>query len=720
MRLSLARLPNSSRSWRPRSAALVALVLALALASLACTSVPPGATAVDAVSVEGTHQVSSGDVEDKIATTPSPKFLMLFRGIIYDYEIFDRYVFAKDLERVEAFYRSKGFYEAHARAGRVVYTTDNHVRVTVVVEEGPPTLVRDVILRGVEGLPPPIAKAVEAASVAKLRKGVRFDEDDYKSTDDAIKRALTDRGYAYAQTSRRAEIDLPGRYADVVYEVFPGPTAKFGEVTIDGLNRLPEAPVRRAIDIEPGAPYSTAAIDSAKQAVLDLGVFSDVTIDPELPNPPPNDAVVPLKVHVERSKIHQVTLGGGVEFDPIKTDVHLIAGWEDHNFLGGFRHLRTYVQPGLVLYPLRMQTPLDKPTNLLPEEKAHVELRQPGFIEARTGGLLQSEVNTYPILLTPQQGAPGQPVLGYFEYKGAVGVDRTFWKVYVSPTYNFQINSPFAYLGERDPTLSTIYLSYIDLMAHLDFRDDPLHPHQGLYLLNDLQLAGLGGTARDIRDQPDLRVYVPVYRKVTFGVRGSIGLLFPFNYDDPLDDPAAQTDRTRNNLESQILFFRGFYSGGPSSNRGYPLRGVGPHGAIPFFNPAIASQQLATSCVPGSPSYDPGRCALPMGGLTLWEINTELRIGISGPLEIATFCDSSDVSPREADIRTDSIRRLHLSCGAGLRYDTPVGPIRLDIGYRIPGLNPDFSDPNVVAQEGDPGSILGLPIAVDFGIGESF
>ena len=62
-------------------------------------------------------------------------------------------------------------------------------------------------------------------------------------------------------------------------------------------------------------------------------------------------------------------------------------------------------KPGVVLYPLRMQTPFDAPTNLLPEEKARADLHQAGFIEARTSGLVRTELNTYPVLLTPQQSS---------------------------------------------------------------------------------------------------------------------------------------------------------------------------------------------------------------------------------------------------------------------------------------------------------------------------
>jgi len=77
------------------------------------------------------------------------------------------------------------------------------------------------------------------------------------------------------------------------------------------------------------------------------------------------------------------------------------------------------------------------------------------------------------------------------------------------------------------------------------------------------------------------------------------------------------------------------------------------------------------------------------------------------------FCDAGDVSPFQTSIRLD---RPHLSCGAGARYDTPVGPIRLDVGYRIPGLQ----YPKNASFEQAPQDILGVPIAIAFGIGEAF
>ncbi len=215
-----------------------------------------------------------------------------------------------------------------------------------------------------------------------------------------------------------------------------------------------------------------------------------------------------------------------------------------------------------------------------------------------------------------------------------------------------------------------------------------------------------------------MRAYIPLAKHVTLGMRGTVGFLDPFDYGSTIGDPTAQADdRAAWVKDSQLVYLRGFFSGGPTSNRGYPLYGVGPHGAVPFFNPQIQANQIAESC---QTSFDASRCAVPLGGFTLWEASTEVRVGLGGPLEAAFFCDASDVEQHQATFRFDDVTRYHVSCGGGARYDTPVGPIRLDIGYRLPGLNPNFSDPSVVQADGNPGTILGAPIAIDLGIGESF
>lgn len=657
------------------------------------------------VQIRGTDKVSDSEVEDAIATTETSKFLGLFRGVLYEYSVFDRNVLQRDLARIEAFYRSKGYYDAHARAGRIHTIDDRHVRVEIIVEEGPPILVRSIRIQGLDGIPPEIVANAKRDSAATLKTNEPFEEEAFDKTVGAVRRALSDRGYAYAKVTNDAVVDVVHHTADVVLSVTPGPRCTFGPVTIEGLETVPEGPVRRTLAIRPGRPFSEATLDNAQQAALDLGVFASVEVEPDLSDPA--QTVVPIRVTVEPSQLRTIKLGGGVEFDALKTDVHGIVGWEHRNFLGGLRTFSITFRPGLVFYPIRVNN-ITGPTDYLPEERLRLELRQPGVIEARTTGFIRPEFNVQALLINPKPN-PGERVLGYVETRNAIGLDRTFWKLFGSISHNVQTAYPFTYIGDRDPTLGTLVILYPELLTNLDLRDDRVHPRKGLFVGNTLQVAGgpFFGQADDVKIQPDVRGYVPLHKRIVLAVRGSVGLLFPRNYGDVVQkpDPTAPSSEARTR-DFQLTFFRGFFSGGPSSNRGYPLRAVGPHGNVPFLSTEIAESQAGTECE--------GDCRSPTGGFTLWEASTELRFAIVGPLSAAAFCDASDVSPQTTDIR---LSHLHFSCGGGARYDTPVGPVRIDVGYRIPGLQVIGG---LTPDERAPTALFGAPIAVHLGIGEAY
>ncbi len=725
-----------------RTALFVIAAMACALfgiASTGCATLPEGRSATDAVTVIGASAVDEASITDEIATTASPKFLGLMRGVVYDYEIFDPYALQRDLARVERLYRARGYYQAHARAGRVISSGDQHVRVEILVEEGPPILAADLRVLWTGGVPPSVEAQVNAATRRALRPGAPFDEDKFKDAEAAAKKALTDNGYAFAQVKSDVFIDLVQHKANVVFEVEPGVLAVFGHVTISGLDpdgkggapqEIPEASIRRTLDLTEGAPYSTAAIDSATQALLDLEIFSVVQIVPTLPEPgkPPGSNVVPLAIKVEVTKLRQLRLGGGLEFDQIKTDLHLLVGWEDHNFLGGLRDFTIDFRPGAVLYPMRLDN-IVTPERLLPEERLRLQLRQPGFLEARTNGFVRPELNTFPLLVATQTDS-GEPVVGYTEFKGTTGLDRTFGPLFGSIGYNVQVEYPFAYKGTLDPALRTLVISYPELITRLDLRDSRIHPRTGIYLANDVQVAGgpFLGDAVDLKVLPEVRTYVPINRRMVFATRAALGFLFPFNYGDVvknhLGDDLTVDNRNERVRDIETVYFRGLFSGGASSNRGFPIRGVAPHGVVPFLNPSTASQQIAARCNPtrDNPNPDPTVCSIPIGGFTLWELSNELRFAIAGPFSAATFCDMSDVSPKPVNLRFD---HLHLSCGLGARYETPVGPIRLDVGYRIQPLQVlGYSSETAVAAkehaEGTQPRFLGQPLAVALGIGEAF
>ena len=274
-------------------------------------------------------------------------------------------------------------------------------------------------------------------------------------------------------------------------------------------------------------------------------------------------------------------------------------------------------------------------------------------------------------------------------------------------------------------------LSYVELKTELDLRDDPFRPHKGIFIGNDLQFAGVPVTPNfrsgaplfpiDLRMQPEVRGYIPInipVRRTTLAMKFTTGFLFPADYGGSFQSGQEPLDPD----DAQLVFFRGFFSGGPNSNRGYPFRGVGSRGPIPYFIPGISPTQspAATSayCNVADPLLRAQRqdllgCNFPTGGLTLWEASLELRVPLAfkGNLSGVLFLDASDVSRYRFDVR---LLYPHLSIGAGVHYNTEVGPIRLDFGIPIPGAQV-FDKSASEAEKTAPSWY-----AISLGIGEAF
>ena len=682
---------------------LKALILAL-FAVIGCSRVPAGRSSVDAIEIRGASAIDGDDLLEKLSTTPTSKFLGLFRGVYFAYELYDRSKLQRDLERVERFYADHGFFDAHARGASVLQIDPRHVRIEIDVEEGEPYLIGEIEVLGGDDLAPAERARVATAIQGGVTKSKRFDALAFEAAGNAGKAVLTENGRPYAKVDREAHVDVVARRAKLTYTVTPGRFMYFGLVTIQGLGSIPEGPVRRAAAITAGRPYSSAELASTEQAILELGVFSTVRVEADIVTPQDGDQI-PVIIQLEPTALRAVTLGVGAEFDLLRTDLHASVGWEHRNFLGGLRRLQLRLAPGVVLWPTRIDN-LVAPTNPLPEVRTSAELRQPGFLEARTTGTVRFDGFIAPFLLPGT--LPGQPVLGYLETKGTLGMERGFGRLFGRVSYTAQHDWPFAYIGDRTDTVIPLTLSYVDLLLVLDLRDDAIHPHSGLYFGLETQAAGgpFFGDASDLRFQPEVRGYVPAGKRVTIAARFALGFVVPFDWGSHLTDVRPSAERNR---DLQIAMFRGLYAGGSSSNRGYPLRGVGPHAVMPYV-----TEQVASTCTFDSTNVG---CLLPTGGLTSWEASIEVRVKLIGALSTAAFADTADVSPYRANVR---FARPHLSAGLGLRYDTPVGPIRADIGCRIPGAQYLETVSATERAAEDPGTLLGLPVAIAVGIGEAF
>ena len=189
-----------------------------------------------------------------------------------------------------------------------------------------------------------------------------------------------------------------------------------------------------------------------------------------------------------------------------------------------------------------------------------------------------------------------------------------------------------------------------------DTRDKPLDAHRGIYQTVDLGLTSgaLGASASFVRFLGQMAYYRPVYSSLVWANDVRLGLVKAF-------------------AGSRVPLSQLFFSGGASSLRGFPINGAGPQRPVPVC----------------SNPNDPSTCTLisvPVGGNQLFILNSELRFPthIKKGLGAALFYDGGNVYDRIGFSRF--FKDYSHNIGFGLRYDTPVGPIRIDVGRNLSPL----------------------------------
>ena len=591
--------------------------------------------------------------------------------------VYDPAIFQVDKRRIERWYAARGFYEA--RVVDVRYSIDGEkvalpdrcegedcqLDATIVVEEGKPVLISRIELVVVGALSPSLDQSLREAVAIKI--GARFDEAAYKADEARMSELLGEASYARAQVSTRIEIDRVARTAAVHYRVDPGPFVRLGRSRVEGNGELSAEAVLDVARLEPGTPYSTTELADAERAVYALGVFGSVTIEPEYDEKRPG--VADLVIRVKPGRLERLRLGVGIMSGSLQRvtsdeaqsvpewDIHLRAGYENSNFLGGMRKLRIEERPRLIFLD---QFPY---TNELPPKLGNtlsLELEQPRFPEHRTTTFTTTAWDYGP-----------DPFEGFFRHDLAtrLGVRRMFFREKLQ--IELALQHDLYEITERPlpDDASSYRLPFAEQQIRVDLRNDSQRPTRGAYFSTNVQEAArLGGYGswNYVRWLGEARAYQRLFWKIVLAERAALGGIFIGDRDPDLDPTSAL-------LGPQSYRLRG---GGANSNRGF---GAGELGA----------------------GVD--------GGKRRWEASLELRVPLGADVGFVLFLDGGDVSRAE----TVHFERTNLATGFGLRYFTPFAPLRFDAGWRIPGWQ-RFGAPEEKIEVGP------LPSAAHLTIGEAF
>jgi len=183
-----------------------------------------------------------------------------------------------------------------------------------------------------------------------------------------------------------------------------------------------------------------------------------------------------------------------------------------------------------------------------------------------------------------------------------------------------------------------LWLSAVSASVVTDTRDDPVDPRRGRFGIVDVEWSSalLRSRAPFLKGLAQQYLFFPVGEAIVLAVSGRLGLAWTLGADQPALVPITER----------------FFAGGATSLRGYKLDRAGP--------------------------LDPS--GYPVGGNMLIVGNLEVRFPIVGSLRGAVFSDHGGVY---SEVNSFRLPDLGHNVGAGLRWNTPLGPLRFDYGVRL-------------------------------------
>jgi translocation and assembly module TamA len=643
---------------------LSAVLLLVACAGKQKPNEPP----IKSLTIEGTKQLSAGDIEDHILTS-GPSWWP-FAATPY----FDPNAWQADMHRIERYYQARGFYQAQVEDEQVT-PKDGGVALLVRVQEGQPTKVSKIEFEGLSELPENFQQRITRR--LPVRDGQILQESDWAGLKNEVASRLRELGYAEAEVGGEVLVESTNQTAVVRIVCKPGLRYKFGNIFVSSGPR-PSVKVAYIIEqaqsaIRRGDWYSESALAEAQRRVFKMGVFGAVKAVGGAPDR--TRGTIPVVIDVRESPFHTIRYGGGLGIDPVRQEYRLISEYTDRNFLGGLRRLTLRGKAGWAFLPALWNS-----TQNAPIFDLYAEFEQPRF-PARNFRWISS-VDAYKNL---------EDAYGYWGIKAKTGI---VWQPHSSfsiyPSYNIEVdritgqtngltgNAPsLAYGCNLGPGEDTCYvtLSFLELVVEWDRRDDKLEPRNGWYMSFGVQRGGgiLGGSYDYTRLFPDVRGYWS-YRKFTLAGRLRIGTLLGADcHVDPVTNVHTPPGCTESPINAR------FFSGGGNFNRGFGSRRLSPLLAIPNSGAAVPTDPLVAAGL-GTPQVQ-GR-TVPVGGNGLWDSSIELRYRVVGNLILALFLDAGFVTQGSFDFG-DVGPLMQYAVGVGLRYQTIVGPIRVDFAYRL-------------------------------------
>lgn len=595
---------------------------------------------VKRVTLLGNEAIEDDELQQIMATREG-NILSLFTEV----GTFKEDDFEEDLQRLTAYYYDQGYVQVQVDMPTIRLSDDKRdLYITVRIDEGPRHSRGEV---GVEG--DLLTDRDELMEMLRLPDETYFRYGALQEDMMRLSRFYQDAGYANVQVNPLTRIDPETNQVDVSFEINQGQKVRIGRIEVRGNTTTRDLVIRRELAIEEGDWYSASAIERSQARVERLGYFEEVNATTQRTS---SAEVVDVHIEVGERPTGTFQLGAGLS----SQESFIFQGQvSQENLFGRGQALQLSVQHSAIrtLFNLRFSEPWLLGTRWqLSTDLYNFDYLYQDFERRSTGGSLTMG---YPI--GELFGLPvGDALSASMRYK----------------LENVDV-APGGITGSQAPPTSPLFegglTSSLRLGTNYDTRDNQLFPTDGAYHSASVEVADGSYTLSQnefVKLDTDLRGYFPVIWNLVLRLNASAGYVANLSQDQPLP------------------IFERYFVGGPETVRGFERFTLGPSQRVP-----------ATRDDPSGRLEE-----FHQGGNKQLYLTAELEFPIFAAAQLrgVFFADAGNAFGEDQPftLRPDLLAddgeayadALRTAVGLGVRWFSPIGPLRFEWGFplqRLPG-----------------------------------
>ena len=529
-----------------------------------------------------------------------------------------------DQREVRRFLLQQGYHRAVV-TGELEATDEDPGRVDLVlrIEKGPEAHLESIVLSGAEQIPPD-----DVIKNSGLKVGEVFDATKLIGARERTINLYRNRGFRQAVVELATELDASGARGTASFLIDEGTETRVDRIIITGLDQTKEETVQPHVMLSPQEPLSSEDLLETRQQLIGTGLFRDVSVEvlPRDPATRSSDILIDLK------EAPRTTVGYGFGYS--ERDLARVEGQVTrHNLFGMNRSASVFARASFRSNRLFFSY----------QQPSTFGLDLPSFVTA-----VREEGERADIKF--KRVGVGMQVLK------RVSKNQTFFFRYSLEDVELpEVPENAPQVPENAPEVPTdaiprdlaaiprdlapAFISKVSVSSVTDTRDDSVSPTRGQFRILDFDLSAkfLGTHSPFVKGLAQQFFYFPLPSNTVFvlALRGGIGKTF------------------REDRDALIPLTERFFAGGANTLRGFALDDASP------TNPENGE---------------------PLGGNVLMLLNLEFRFPITKRLGGVVFSDNGKVYRR---LRVIRLLNWDYNAGFGFRYETPIGPVRVDYGIKL-------------------------------------